>query len=127
MAAKNIGGRSRRLAGFAPQSHMRFSSRAATFAAVAGRAGCHQVIPCMTTAAMTRDNMVNREMGRFPPAVLAGEVIAAKDFALGEFNAWAWTPNIVPKADDRWGGVRDARCTYMAATIKNEFGFACDK
>ena len=68
---------------FVFQSHLRLSRGAAPFAAIARRAGGHEIIPVVAAAFVSGCNMVDGEMQRLASAVLASVIIAPENFAFG--------------------------------------------
>jgi hypothetical protein len=61
------------------------------FAVVAGRTCGNQIIPFMFATLAAWDNMIDCELGGCFSAVLAGEIVPAKDLALIQFDPDAWS------------------------------------
>ncbi len=96
--------RARSRAGFArlaPQNHPRFFQRLASFFAIARGTRTHNIVPRMRAAAMARNHVVNRQVIRLDTAVLAREMIAAKDRAARECDAQPWPTHLIRQANDR--------------------------
>ena len=49
----------------------------------------------MLASTLARDDVVDGQVGRFAPAILAGETITPEDFVLGQLDAWARAVNHV--------------------------------
>lgn len=127
MTAEEIVGSGVGLCRFALEMHLRLDRVASAFAAVAGRAGGNQIVPFVPAAFVARDDVINGEVLSLSPAVLAGVIIAPKNFALGKFDSRAWAFDHVLEADDRRRGVGESSRADMSAPIDHEFGFARDQ
>src|SRR4051794_19599218 len=69
------------LAGRTLERHAGFFWGAATFAMVAGPTGGDEVVPGMSPAAVTREDVIQGEIARPNTAVLARVMVAHEDFA----------------------------------------------
>lgn len=127
MTTKEIIGSGVGLCRFALEMHLRLDRVAPAFAAVAGWAGGNQIVPFVPTTFVARDDVINGEVLSLSPAVLAGVVVAPKNFALGEFDARARAFDHMLEADDRRRGVGESSRADMSAPIHHEFGFARDQ
>lgn len=76
-----------RLVRAAEEAHVYLFQGFPSFAAVAGWAGTHQVLPLVFSALVARDNVVYRKMRGAPPTVLASVLVAAEDFSPVKLDA----------------------------------------
>src|SRR5439155_10989336 len=74
--------------------------RLAALAVVAARAGGDEVLPGVPAAAMTRDDVVERQIMRLPPAVLAGVAVAGEDLAPAQLDPRPGPADLVLEPDD---------------------------
>jgi hypothetical protein len=86
------------------QAHMNLVQPSPAFAVVATRAGRDHVRPHMLPAQVLGQDMVDGQGGVTAAAILAGIIIASKDFASSQFHAWARPMDHVLQADH--GGSR---------------------
>lgn len=103
--------------------HISLLDGAASFPVIARRAGSHQVFPGMSASQVTGFNMVYRQANAVNPAVLAGVVITAENFALGQADFWAGTFDHFRKADDGWTRKSLRNRPDFAAPIQHQAGF----
>ena len=94
-----------------------------TFAMVAGRAGRHNIGPDMFSAHVFGKNMVHGQLADVTPAVLAGEVITAKNLPAGQLDLQAWTVNHLIQANNRWPRQGLFHGLDIAASIHHHVGF----
>jgi len=99
---------------------------APAFAVVAGRAGSDQVLPGMLAAQVTGDEVVDSQGQGMQTAVLAGVVVPAQDFALGQLDRRARSPDHLIQPDDR-GSRKDLGDRFdLAAAVEDQAGPAGD-
>src|SRR5262245_37590058 len=61
------------------QAHARFLGQTAALAVIAVLARSNEVVPCVGSAAMARDDVIERQVVRLRSAVLAGVLVADED------------------------------------------------
>jgi hypothetical protein len=69
---------------------------------VAERTCGHYVCPDVQTTQVAGENMVDRQVGQMPPAILAGKIVAAENFPPGEFNPGSRALHHVFQPDHGW-------------------------
>jgi hypothetical protein len=67
---------------------------------IAGRACGHNIRPDMLPAQVFGQDVIDCQGGVVTAPVLAGIIIASKDFASSQFHAWTWPVDHVFKADN---------------------------
>jgi len=75
-----------RLVRFTAKHHSCLLGEASALPVVARLAGTDEIFPTVRTAAMPRDDMVNRQLLRLLATVLAGEVVAQKQLSACELG-----------------------------------------
>jgi hypothetical protein len=83
------------------QAHVYFVQSSSAFAMVTTRAGRDHVRPNMLSTQVLGQDMIDRQGIIAASAVLAGIIIASKNFASSQFHAWARPVDHVFKADNR--------------------------
>src|SRR6266498_1289529 len=101
MPAKDVHGACRWLIGNTEQFHMHLLHFASTFAVITMRACCHYIRPNVLPTHMTRHDVVYCQAALPLSAILAGIIIAAKNFAAGQLDVWARPMNLVLQPNDR--------------------------
>ncbi len=122
-ALKDVQRRERRLAWWAQQMHVGLAEQMPALGVITGRTSSDDVVPGVTAAQMTRNDMVNRQVAGAASAILTGEIVAAQDFAPAKFDLWAGTTDHLPKTDDRWTGKAFVGCVNLAAPVGDQGGF----
>ncbi len=120
---EDVIGRVGRFFGEIGQSHPRFLKRQAAFAVIAGWAGSHNIRPHVGATHVTRQNVVDGEVGGLLSAVLAGIVVAAEDLAAGEADVRMRGVDHLLQADDGRDGVFGAGSVYDAPAVENQKSF----
>jgi len=64
------------------KSHVHFRRQFAAFTPVTGRAGRHEVFPCVAAALAAGNDVVEGQRAQLAAAILAGVIVAAQNFAL---------------------------------------------
>ena len=82
------------------QVHVYFLHFASTLAMIAVRTGCHHICPDVLAAHVARHHVIHRQAAIPLSAVLAGIIIAAKNFAACQFDVWARPMNLVLQSND---------------------------
>ena len=115
------------LAGLVSQHHPRLGERLAAFLAIARGARADNILPEVRAAAMTRHHVVNRQVIRLNAAVLANEIVAAKNGAARERHAQSRAVHLIRQANH--GGTRKfhRRRVNVAATVDDDFRLAADE
>ena len=80
VAAEAVVGRGAGFKGLPDQLHVRLFQHMTPIAPVARWAGRHQIRPTMFAAPVAGDDVVYRQLVRFPAAILAGIIITPQDF-----------------------------------------------
>ena len=70
-----------------------------TLSVVAARAGCRYICPDMLTAQSFGQDVIDSQGGIAVAAVLAGIIIAPKNFASSQLHARAWSMDHVLETD----------------------------
>ena len=87
MTAESVNGRWPGFDRLARQEHVGFFRPFAPLAPVTLWAGGHQVLPGMAATLAAWDNVIDGQIPRFAATILAGIVIAAQHFPLGQRHA----------------------------------------
>ena len=115
------------LGGLVPQRHACLDECLTPFAAIACGARADDIFPHVLAAAIARNDVINRKMVRLCAAVLAGEIVATKDGAARQFDAWTRSLDLVREANHRRARESRRRGRNVAATVQNDFGSAADE
>ncbi len=99
------------------QAHIRFIRRPTAFTVIADRTGSHHVGPDMSPAHVPWDNVVDGQIVRSLPAVLAGIIITAEHFPPGQFQMWPGPVDHFLQPYDRWTRERSADCLNLTTPI----------
>jgi len=67
--------------------------------------------------------MIDGQFGGFSAAVLAGVVVTAEDFRLGQLDGGARPFDHMLESDNRRGGIKLGNCFDIAAAVSNQTGF----
>src|SRR5215213_2394179 len=100
MFSKDIRGIGRRFLGRMVQMHMDLIHLAPALAMVAAWTRRHNICPCMLPTQMTGDHVIHGQTTIAPAAILAGIIIAAKDFSTGQFYVWTRSMNLGLQPND---------------------------
>ncbi len=84
---------------------------------VACAAGGHQIVPAVLAAQPAGDDVVQRELGAHAAAILAGVIVAAKDFLFIEFHIGARAAHHAFESNDGWCGEDAAGGVDLAAAV----------
>ncbi len=76
------------------EMHVRLFESSAAFVVIAGGTGRHNVRPDMLTAQMSGDDVVYGQASVLTPAVLAGIIVPAENFAARQFDVRPWPVNL---------------------------------
>ena len=106
--------------------HMDFLGQPPAFLPVARRAGGDQVAPDVRAAAVTRQDMIDRQMHRLPAAILAGVIVPPENFPLREVRVGARRMDHFLKLDDRRDRVRQPDGVDRSASVGHQPGLAPD-
>src|SRR3972149_4457830 len=80
-------------------------------------AGGDQFAPSMLAAAVTRQDVVDRQPGGLPAAILAAEVVSAEDLPFREADAGPGPAHHVAQSDNRWTRDRQANGPHVPPAI----------
>jgi len=127
MFAENIHRAGRWFPGNVQQIHVRLLHSTPTFAMVAVWAGSHNVCPNVFPAHMARLHVVHRQPAVALSAILAGIIVAAKDFATRQLDVWARSMNLVLQSNDRRTREQLFDRTNVTTSIHDHIGFACQE
>lgn len=108
---------------FFEQGHIGLHGGFTTFAMIALRAGCHQIVPGVIAAQGARDDMINGKLSGALAAVLAGVVITPEDLCLGQLNRRARTFDHIGKTDDGWGLEENRNGFDVPPAVGDQGGF----
>lgn len=90
---------------------------------IASRTGRHDVLPDMPAAQTAREHVVNRQISGIVSTVLAGEIIPAQYFALGELDARPRPADHAFQADDRWPRIGAGNRLDNPTPVEDQVGF----
>jgi hypothetical protein len=106
------------------QGHLGFFQRASAFAMIAGGAGGNHIRPGVGATQMLGHHVVDGEIVRAPPAVLAGIIIAAEDLAAGKPDLHARAVDHLIKSNYGRDGDRLCDSLEIAAAVHHQVGFS---
>lgn len=89
---------------------------------IASPAGGHHIRPDMRAAQVPRHDMVNRQIWHLSPAILAGIIIPAEDFATGQLDSRSRALDHVFQAYHGWKWKAARYCLDNAPTVGNQRG-----
>src|SRR5690606_30268025 len=78
----------------------------------------------MQSTAGAGHHVVDRQVVRAPAAILAGEVVANKDFAAGQLDLCSWRANQIDQTNYRWIGEGGGGCNDHRLMRFEHFSFA---
>lgn len=84
-----------------PQPHAGFLRCSVALLHVALQASCHDVVPCVDTAAGSRDDVIDGQVRSSNAAVLAGVIVSVENIAPGQADLFVWNFDVVPEANYR--------------------------
>ena len=105
---------------------MRLRQRAAALAVVACSAGRNDVVPGVLAAAVSRHDVIQREVVTSLAAVLAGVVVALEDLLARELHDRTRSLDVIDEADDRWRVQVEALARNDVTVLLDHVAFCFD-
>lgn len=106
---------------------MDFLHSAPTLAVITVRAGSHYICPDMLAAHVARHHVIHRQIAFPLSTVLAGIIIAAKNFAARQLDVRARPVNLVLQPNDGWPGQQQFDRSNVSSPVDDHICFACQE